>query len=85
MFDQRQNQQRVLYQTPREMPSSLVRYMLTVWFWEKSAGRLRSTKNGTLTKHRKQKQAVLLVWWTELLQDRQLYSFTSVLVNKVLN
>lgn len=37
------------YQTPREIPSSDVRYMLMVWLREKSVGWLRSSKKGTLT------------------------------------
>lgn len=41
------------YQTPREIPSSDVRYMLIVWLREKSAGWLRSLKNSTLTVDRK--------------------------------
>lgn len=41
------------YQTPRETPSSEVRYMLIVWLREKSAGWLRSLKNSTLTVDRK--------------------------------
>lgn len=41
------------YQTPREIPSSDVKYMLIVWLREKSAGWLRSLKNGTLTVDRK--------------------------------
>lgn len=41
------------YQTPREIPSSDVRYMLMVWLREKSAGWQRSTKNGTLTAEQK--------------------------------
>lgn len=40
------------YQTPRETPSSDVRYMLIVWLREKSAGWLRSLKNSTLTADR---------------------------------
>lgn len=41
------------HQTPREIPSSDVKYMLMVWLRETSAGRLRSTKNGTLTTNQK--------------------------------
>lgn len=41
------------YQTPREIPSSDLRYMLIVWLREKSAGWLRSLKNSTLTADRK--------------------------------
>lgn len=41
------------HQTPREIPSSDVKYMLMVWLRETSAGRLRSTKNGTPTTNQK--------------------------------
>lgn len=41
------------HQTPREIPSSDVKYMLMVWLRETSAGWLRSTKNGSLTTNQK--------------------------------
>lgn len=45
----------ITHHTPREIPSSDVKYMLMVWLREWSAGRLRSTKNGSRTAKQEQR------------------------------
>lgn len=73
------------HQTPRETPSSDVRYMLMVWLREKSAGRPRSSKNGSLTANGNTKQVGLPSRLYSSSKRQTERSLTSVSVNKELD